>query len=81
MKVSPDRVVGIAFPAQPEKPPAAESAASAASGAAALVETSGSRLALQVEAITDEFVIGKSPDLGELKLSRRVVKSISFPAS
>ncbi len=81
MKVSPDRVVGIAFPAQPEKPPAAESAALAASGAAALVETSGSRLALQVEAITDEFVIGKSPDLGELKLSRRVVKSISFPAS
>ena len=36
MKVSPERVVGIAFPAQPEKPPAAESAA--------LVETSGSRL-------------------------------------
>jgi hypothetical protein len=73
MKVSPDRVVGIAFPAQAEKPPAAESAA--------LVETSGSRLALDVEAITDDFVIGKSPDLGELKLSRRVVKSISFPAS
>jgi hypothetical protein len=73
MKVSPDRVVGIAFPTQAEKPPAAESAA--------LVETSGSRLALDVEAITDDFVVGKSPDLGELKLSRRVVKSISFPAS
>ncbi len=81
MKVSPDRVVGIAFPAPPLNPPAAESAASAASGAAALVETSGSRLSLEVEAITDDYVIGKSPDLGELKLSRRVVKSISFPAS
>ena len=74
MKVSPDRVVAITFPAKAEKPPAAETAA-------AFVETSGSRFALDVEAITDEFVIGKSPDLGELKLSRRVVKSISFPAS
>jgi hypothetical protein len=73
MKVSPDRVVSIAFPAEAEKPPAAESAA--------LVETSGNRLALEVEAITDEFVIGESPDLGEIKLPRRVVKSISFPPS
>jgi hypothetical protein len=73
MKVSPDRVVSIAFPAKAEKPPPAESAA--------LVETSGSRFALEVKAITDEFVIGKSPDLGEIKLPRRVVKSISFPAS
>ena len=74
MKVSPGRVVGIAFPAKAGKPPAAGSAA-------ALVETSGSRFALEVQAITDEFVIGKSPDLGEVKLPRRVVKSISFPAS
>ncbi len=73
MKVSPERVVGIAFPAKSVKPPAA--------GSAALVETSGSRLGLEVEAITDDFVIGKSPDLGELKLPRRIVKSISFPAS
>ena len=72
MKVSPERVVGIAFPPKAEKPSAA--------GSAALIETSGSRFALEVEAITDEFVIGKSPDLGELKLPRRVVKSISFPA-
>jgi len=73
MKVSPERVISIAFPQKAEKPPAAESAA--------LVETSGSRFGLQVETITDEFVIGKSPDLGELKLPRRAVKSISFPAS
>ena len=41
MKVSPERVISIAFPQKAEKPPAAESAA-------ALVETSGSRFALQM---------------------------------
>jgi hypothetical protein len=73
MKVSPDHVVNIAFSAKADNGPAAETAS--------LVETSGNRFALEVEAITDEFVIGKSPDLGEIKLPRRVVKSISFPAS
>jgi hypothetical protein len=72
MKLSPGRVVSIAFPAGPGKPPAAESAA--------WVETSGSRIALDVQAITDEFVIGRSPDLGDVKLPRRIVKSIAFPA-
>ena len=81
MKVRPDRVIGIAFPAQPGKPSAAPAASDDAGSATALVETSGGRFALELKAITDEFVIGTSPDLGEIKLLRRVVKRISFPAS
>jgi hypothetical protein len=80
MKVRPDRVVGIAFPAQADKSPAAPAASGAAGRAVALVETSGGRLTLELKTITDEFVTGRSPDLGEIKLLRRVVKSISFPA-
>jgi hypothetical protein len=72
MKVSPDRVLSIAFPASAEKAPTAEGAA--------WVETSGSRFGMEVRAITDESVIGRSPELGEVKLQRRMVKSIAFPA-
>ena len=71
MKVGLDRVTSLAFPAKAEKPPAGEGAA--------WVETSGSRFALEVLAITGESVIGRSPEFGEVKLQRRMVKSITFP--
>jgi hypothetical protein len=71
MNLSPDRVQSIEFPAAAGKPPAES---------AAWVETARSRFALEVRAISDEFVLGSSPEFGEVKLPRRFVKSIVFTA-
>jgi hypothetical protein len=70
------------------KPPAVQAPSKAGSATipvssrlgAGLVETSAGRFTLELAAITDEFVIGRSPDLGEIKLLRRAVRCISFPA-
>ena len=72
MNVSLDRVTSLAFPSKAGTSPAAE--------VAAWVETSGSRFALEVLAITGESVLGRSPEFGEVKLARRMVKRITFPS-